>query len=87
MCLLEATAGHPKGRSLAELAAEAGLAKPTAHRLLTALTGLGYLERPASGVYRQSTAAKRLVSDAPARRLIEAAAKASRRLRAKSIPG
>jgi DNA-binding IclR family transcriptional regulator len=72
LCLLEATAGHPEGRSLGDLAAEVGLAKPTAHRLLMALTGLGYIERPGSGVYRQSTAVKRLVSDAPTRRLIEA---------------
>jgi IclR family transcriptional regulator, KDG regulon repressor len=84
LCLLEATAGHPEGRSLAELAAEAGLAKPTAHRLLTALTGLGYLERPTSGVYRQSTAAKRLVSDAPTRRLIEAAGPALQALHAQT---
>lgn len=78
--LLEATAGHALGRSLAELATETGLAKPTAHRLLNALTGLGYLERPAAGVYRQSTTAKRLVSDDESRRLLEAAGQAIQNL-------
>jgi DNA-binding IclR family transcriptional regulator len=72
--LLEATAGHPQGRSLAELASEVGMPKPTAHRLLKALTGLGYLERPAPGIYRQSPQAGRLVSDAGVRRLVDAAA-------------
>ncbi len=72
--LLEATAGHPDGRSLADLSAEVGVPKPTAHRILTSLTSLGYLERPAPGIYRQSLRAKRLVSDASVRRLIEAAA-------------
>jgi IclR family acetate operon transcriptional repressor len=42
--LLEATAGHPAGRSLADLAAEVGMPKPTAHRILKSLTALGYLE-------------------------------------------
>ena len=46
--LLEATAGHPEGRSLAKLASEVGMPKPTAHRILKTLTALGYLERPAS---------------------------------------
>jgi len=84
LCLLEATAGHPDGRSLGDLAAEVGLAKPTAHRLLMALTGLGYIERPGSGVYRQSTAVKRLVSDAPTRRLIEAASQSLHALHAQT---
>lgn len=72
--LLEATAGHPEGRSLAELASEVGMPKPTAHRLLKALTALGYLERPAAGIYRQSPQVQRLVSDADVRRLVDAAA-------------
>lgn len=71
--LLEATAGHPEGRSLADLAAEVGMPKPTAHRLLKALTALGYLERPAAGVYRQSPQVQRLVSDDAVRRLLQAA--------------
>lgn len=72
--LLEATAGHPEGRSLSELAIEVGVPKPTAHRILKTLTSLGYLERPAAGLYRQSVQAKRLVSDAGVRGLIDAAA-------------
>ena len=71
--LLEATAGYPHGRTLAELADEVGMPKPTAHRILNSLMALGYLERPNTGVYRQSMLAKRLVSDAASRRLIGAA--------------
>ncbi|MFM9058415.1 MAG: IclR family transcriptional regulator [Planctomycetaceae bacterium] len=82
--LLEATAGHPGGRSLADLAAEVGMPKPTAHRILKTLTALGYLERPASGVYRQSLQVKRLVSDAGVRRLIDAAGGPLRDLHAKT---
>jgi DNA-binding IclR family transcriptional regulator len=82
--LLEATAGHPDGRSLADLAAEVGMPKPTAHRILKTLTALGYLERPASGVYRQSPQVQRLVSDAAVRRLIDAAARPLRDLHAKT---
>ncbi|MFM8952022.1 MAG: IclR family transcriptional regulator [Planctomycetaceae bacterium] len=82
--LLEATAGHPGGRSLADLAAEVGMPKPTAHRILKTLTALGYLERPAAGVYRQSLQVKRLVSDAGMRRLIDAAARPLRDLHAKT---
>lgn len=82
--LLEATAGHPAGRSLADLAAEVGMPKPTAHRILKTLTALGYLERPSSGVYRQSPQVQRLVSDAAVRRLIDAAARPLRDLHAKT---
>jgi len=71
--LLEATAGYPQGRTLAELADEVGMPKPTAHRILNSLMALGYVERPNAGVYRQSMLAKRLVSDSASRRLIEAA--------------
>ena len=82
--LLEATAGHPDGRSLADLAAEVGMPKPTAHRILKTLTALGYLERPASGVYRQSPQVQRLVSGAAVRRLVDAAARPLRDLHAKT---
>lgn len=82
--LLEATAGHPGGRSLADLAAEVGMPKPTAHRILKTLTALGYLERPASGVYRQGPQMQRLVSDASVRRLLDAAARPLRDLHAKT---
>jgi DNA-binding IclR family transcriptional regulator len=84
LCLLEATAGHPEGRSLADLAAEAGLPKPTAHRLLQALARLGYLDRPRAGVYRQTTSAKRLVSDHESRQLLESAGTALRDLHART---
>lgn len=82
--LLEATAGHPDGRSLADIAAEVGMPKATAHRILKTLSGLGYLERPASGVYRQSPQVQRLVSDAAVRRLVDAAARPLRELHAKT---
>jgi DNA-binding IclR family transcriptional regulator len=82
--LLEATAGHPEGRTLGDLAAELGMPKPTAHRILKALTALGYLERPQAGVYRQSTQVKRLVSDAAARRLIDAASRQVRLLHSRT---
>ncbi|RIK78579.1 MAG: IclR family transcriptional regulator [Planctomycetota bacterium] len=73
LALLEATAAGPNGRSLAELAAEAGLPKPTAHRILKTLAELGYLEKSSAGVYRQTPRMKRLVSDDPTRRLLAAA--------------
>jgi DNA-binding IclR family transcriptional regulator len=82
--LLEATAGHPDGRSLADLAAEVGMPKSTVHRILKTLTALGYLERSSSGVYRQSPHVQRLVSDAASRRLVGAAALPLRDLHAKT---
>ncbi len=69
--LLEATAGHPDGRPLAELASEVSLAKPTAHRILKTLVALGYMERRAGGVYRQTVHLKRLVSTDEDRRLVK----------------
>ncbi|OWK43902.1 Transcriptional regulator, IclR family [Fimbriiglobus ruber] len=78
--LLEATAGHKDGRPLAELAAEVGLAKPTAHRILKTLVALGYMERVGNGVYRQTQRIRRLVSDADDRRLVRAADKPLRDL-------
>jgi DNA-binding IclR family transcriptional regulator len=71
--LLEATAGHPEGRPLAELAAEVSLAKPTAHRILKTLVALGYMERRDGGVYRQTAHLKRLVSADEDRRLVKLA--------------
>jgi IclR family acetate operon transcriptional repressor/IclR family KDG regulon transcriptional repressor len=81
--LLEATAGHADGRTLADLAAEVGMPKPTAHRILKTLTTLGYLERPSAGVYRQSMQANRLVSDEATRRLTDAACRPLRELHAR----
>lgn len=63
LALLESTASEPLGRSLGALAAEVGLAKPTAHRILKTLTALGYLERSEQGVYRQTPHVQRLVSN------------------------
>lgn len=73
LALLEATATGPAGRSLAELATEVGLAKPTAHRILKTLTTLGYLEKTSAGIYRQTPSVKRLVSDDPTRLLLAVA--------------
>jgi DNA-binding IclR family transcriptional regulator len=71
--LLEALAGEPDGRSLAALATEVGLAKPTAHRILKTLTALGYLERTATGVYRQTPQMNRLISSEQHRHVLELA--------------
>jgi DNA-binding IclR family transcriptional regulator len=71
--LLEATAGQDGGRSLAELAAEVGLTKPTAHRILKTLTGLGYMERPRPGIYRQSPRLRRLILGADNQDLVHRA--------------
>ncbi len=71
--VLEATAGQTEGRALAEIAAEVGLAKPTAHRILKELIAMGYMERVGSGVYRQTHQIRRLVSTGGDRRLTRAA--------------
>ncbi len=80
--LLEATAQEPAGRGLAILAAEVGLAKPTAHRILKTLVALGYLERSAGGVYRQTLQVNRLVSGEQPRRLLSIAEPVLRELHA-----
>lgn len=71
--VLEATAGHADGRPLADIAAEVGLAKPTAHRILKELVALGYMDRAGAGVYRQTAQMRRLVSADGDRRLARAA--------------
>ncbi|VTS01315.1 IclR family transcriptional regulator [Tuwongella immobilis] len=71
--LLEATADRPEGRTLADLAAEVSLAKPTAHRLLKTLVALGYMERCGNGIYRQTPAIKRIVTGDDDRRLVQVA--------------
>ena len=51
--LIEVLAAHPAGAGLQVLAAECGLAKSTAHRLLGSLVALGYAAQdPAGGRYR-----------------------------------
>lgn len=83
--LLEATAQAAAGRQLADLAAEVGLAKPTAHRILKTLTSLGYLERTAGGVYRQTSQVQRLVSNDLDHRLHSVAAPLLNELHQKTL--
>jgi DNA-binding IclR family transcriptional regulator len=71
--LLEATAGQNDGRSLSGLAAEVGLTKPTAHRILKTMTALGYMERVRPGVYRQTAQIRRLISRGEDGRLVRCA--------------
>jgi len=80
LALLEATAAQPEGRSLAALAAEVALAKPTAHRILKTLSTLGYLERGEHGVYRQTPRVQRLVSNRVSDRLLAASESILRQL-------
>lgn len=60
--LLEALATTERGRSLAELAVEMGLPKPTAHRLLKTLSIAGYASKADPGFYRAGPALDRLTS-------------------------
>jgi DNA-binding IclR family transcriptional regulator len=69
--LLEALAGWPEGRGLAELAGEVGLTRPSAHRVLSALVGLGYVEKCRAGVYRQTQQTSRLLFGVQDRRLLD----------------
>lgn len=69
--LLEALAGWPEGRGLAELASEVGLTRPSAHRVLSALVGLGYVEKFRAGVYRQTQQTSRLLFGMHDRRLLD----------------
>ena len=51
--IIEALAAHPGGAGLQQLAADTGLAKSTAHRLLASLVGLGYaMQDVDNGRYR-----------------------------------
>ena len=58
--LLEALADDAGGKPLAALAASAGMAKPTAHRILNSLVALGYVQRHDGGVYRPGAKLRRL---------------------------
>lgn len=50
--LLEALSSSGGEAALGQLAEMAGVAKPTAHRILAALMALGYVERQGAGIYR-----------------------------------
>ena len=78
--LLEATSGRPEGQSLAELASQVGLTKPTAHRILKTLSSLGYMERTRPGYYRQTDRLRRLVTGQDDQQLIRCAEPALREL-------
>ena len=71
--LLEATAGREEGRSLAELAADVGLPKSTAHRLLKTLCALGYMVNSGSGIYRQTSLLRRVANGQEDSKLVELA--------------
>ncbi len=71
--LLEATAGREEGRSLAELAADVGLPKSTAHRLLKTLCALGYMVNSGAGVYRQTSLLRRVANGQEDSKLVELA--------------
>jgi DNA-binding IclR family transcriptional regulator len=60
--LLEALATTSHGKSLAELAIEMHMPKPTAHRLLKTLSATGYVEKGAPGIYRPGPALARLAA-------------------------
>jgi DNA-binding IclR family transcriptional regulator len=83
--LLEATASSSAGRSLAELATEVGVPKPTAHRILKTLTSLGFLERGAGGIYRQTAKVQQLVSSDASERLLEIAEPLLRKLHGRTL--
>lgn len=80
LALLEATAADATGKSLATLAAEVGVPKPTAHRILKTLTTLGYLERFPQGIYRQTPKVRQLVAGEVSQRLLSRAEPVLRRL-------
>ncbi|MEW4562099.1 IclR family transcriptional regulator [Bremerella sp. JC770] len=73
--LLESiAAGSPDGLRLSELAEAVDMAKPTAHRLIKTLVGLGYVDAPGGGIYRLGSRASLLAGgtgDAELLRLAE----------------
>jgi DNA-binding IclR family transcriptional regulator len=68
--LIEATAGAPEGRALSDLAAEVGVPKSTAHRILKSLVAMGFVESCGPGLYRQTSRLLRLALGADDRRLL-----------------
>jgi DNA-binding IclR family transcriptional regulator len=77
--LLSMVAGHERrgGLSLAELASETGLSKPTVHRLLTELVHTGYLEQTDGRRYRLGTESYTIGSAAEPRHGLQQQALAS----------
>ena len=69
--ILETLAHEQKPMSLAELTEVLSLNKPTIHRILQDLIGLGYVERVGGGVYVLTHKLRRLSQDEGAARLIE----------------
>ena len=80
LSILEATARHQGYRSLSDLATEARLSKPTAHRILKTLTSLGYVERTSAGQYRQSSQLRRLIGGTEDAELFNSANESLQRL-------
>ena len=74
MKLLDVLAMHPDPVPLKQLAAETGLHPSTAHRILGAMTGSGFVERSEAGAYRLGI------------RLLELAASSSRASRSGRPP-
>ncbi|WZU34249.1 hypothetical protein Rruber_03753 [Rhodococcus ruber] len=77
--LLSMVAGHERmgGLSLAELASESGLSKPTVHRLLAELVSSGYLEQSEDRRYRLGSEAYIIGSAAERRHGLQQQALAS----------
>ncbi|MBB6442068.1 helix-turn-helix domain-containing protein, partial [Phycisphaera mikurensis] len=69
--ILETLAHEQKAMSLAELTEVLSLNKPTIHRILQDLIGLGYVERVGGGVYVLTHKLRRLSQDEGTARLIE----------------
>lgn len=82
--LLESLAETADGRGLAELAGRVGLPKPTAHRLLATLSGLGYARRSGPGRYRLGEKVFELACGGGAGRLAEAGGPVARKLHART---
>lgn len=71
--LIEALADQEAEAGLADLAAQAALAKPTAHRVLKSLCEMGYVDRVDSGQYRLGQRLMRIVLGRQHQRLLAAA--------------
>lgn len=69
--ILETLASLREPTSLADLTERLSFNKPTIHRILQDLVGLGYVERVGGGVYCLSNKLQRLTQDQAGARLIE----------------